>query len=173
MKNSISKKIQPLTEQEFKQLFDRHFDTIRNYIYYRSGNADLATDIVQDVFLRLWEKQPIYQEKENTGLLYKMASDEFISRYRRKQLEIKYTKSLTFNLKGVSPEEELQYKELQQMYEKALSNLSEKQRVVFLMSRMDGLKYREIAERLEISVKAVEKRMKNTLAFLRFNLLEK
>ncbi|HZL11179.1 MAG TPA: sigma-70 family RNA polymerase sigma factor [Prolixibacteraceae bacterium] len=162
-----------MTDQEFKKLFDEHFDAIRNYIYYRSGDADLATDIVQDVFLRLWEKQLIYQKKENKGLLYKMANDEFISRYRRKQLEIKYTKSLAFSLNGVSPEEELQYKELQQMYEKALSNLSEKQRVVFLMSRMDGLKYHEIAERLGISIKAVEKRMKNTLAFFKFNLLTK
>ncbi|WP_235934126.1 RNA polymerase sigma factor [Sunxiuqinia indica] len=160
-----------LTKQEFKQLFDRYFDGIRNYIYYRSGDVDLATDLAQDVFLKLWEKQVDFNEKPNVGLLYKMASDEFISRYRRQQLEISYQKGLTFNLHEVTPENELEEKELQAEYEKALAGLSEKQRVVFLMSRMDGLKYSEIADRLNISMKAVEKRMKYALDDLRKKLL--
>jgi len=159
-----------LTKHEFKQLFDRHFDAIRNYIYYRSGDAELSTDIAQDVFLRLWEKQTEYRERENVGLLYKMAADEFISRYRRQQVELGYLKSLSFKLHDVPPDEELQYKELQQKYEAALADLSDKQRVVFLMSRSDGLKYHEIAERLGVSVKAVEKRMKYALDFLKLKL---
>lgn len=159
-----------MTKQEFKQLFDRHFDAVRRYIYYRSGDGDLATDIAQDVFLRLWEKQPDYRERENVGLLYKMAGDEFVSRYRRQQLELNYKNSLPFQLYDISPEEELQYKELQQRYEEALSSLPEKQRVAFLMSRMDGLKYHEIADRLNISVKAVEKRMNLALGFLKLKL---
>lgn len=160
-----------MTKQDFKQLFDQHFDAIRNYIFYRSGDADLATDLAQDVFMRLWEKQSDYNERENVGLLYKMAKDEFISRYRRKQVELGYLKSLTFKLHDVAPDEELQYEELQQRYEKALAALSEKQRVVFLMSRTDGLKYHEIAERLGVSVKAVEKRMKYALDYLKLKLI--
>jgi RNA polymerase sigma-70 factor (ECF subfamily) len=78
-------------------------------------------------------------------------------------LELNYKNSLAFSLADVSPEEEMEYKELQQRYKKALAGLPEKQRVVFLMSRVDGLKYHEIADRLNISVKAVEKRMKNAL----------
>lgn len=144
-------------------MFDQNFDAIRNYIYYRSGDPDLATDLAQNVFLRLWEKQPDYHAKATVGLLYKMAGDEFVSQYRRQKLALNYKNSLAFSMEDVSPEEELEYKELQQRYEKALAGLPEKQRVVFLMSRMDGLKYHEIAERLHISVKAVEKRMKNAL----------
>ena len=159
-----------LTKNEFKQLFDKHFDTIRRYLYYRSGDADLSTDLAQDVFLRLWEKGLDYHERENTGLLYKMAGDEFVSRYRRQKMELNYKKSLSFQIRDASPEDELQYRELQQSYEKALADLPEKQRVVFLMSRMDGLKYYEIAERLKISVKAVEKRMKLALGFLKLKL---
>lgn len=66
-----------------------------------------------------------------------------------------------------SPEKILEYKELKSKYELALSRLSEKQRVVFLMSRTEDFKYSEIAERLNLSVKAVEKRMKNALGFLK------
>lgn len=162
-----------MTPQEFKLLFDQNFDSIRNYIFYRLGDADLSTDIVQDVFMRLWEKQIEFRPKENIGLLYKMAGDEVVNIYRRKEVKKTYIKSISFNLKGISPEDELQYKELQLRYEKALSNLSDKQRTVFLMSRTDELKYHEIAERLGISIKSVEKRMKNALAFLKFNLLVK
>lgn len=162
-----------MTPQEFRILFDQHFDPIRNYIYYRSGDADLSTDIVQDVFMRLWEKKIDFKLKENVGLLYKMANNEFVSLYRRKKLELNYSKTITFKLDGISPENEMEYKELQQMYEEALTKLTDQQRVVFLMSRKDGLKYHEIAERLGISVKAVEKRMKHALDYFKLNLIMK
>jgi len=74
---------------------------------------------------------------------------------------------------NVTAEDEVQFKELQQSYRSALAALPEKQRVVFMMSRMEEMKYHEIAERLNLSVKAVEKRMKNALEFLRQALIQK
>ncbi len=91
----------------------------------------------------------------------------FITRHRRAKLEMSYLGSLKNNEVSSSPEDELKDKELFENYKKALSSLSEKQRTVFLMSRMEGLKYQEIAERLKISVKAVEKRMTATLTYLK------
>lgn len=157
-----------MNREIFKQLFDRYFDELRAYVYYRSGDRELATDIAQEVFMRLWEKQVIVDKEKIAGLLYKMARDLFISKYRRIMVERHYEKR--FNLRfgqEQSPEDQMQYKELKNKYELALANLPEKQRTVFLMSRMEDMKYYEIAERLDISVKAVEKRMKNALAYLR------
>lgn len=159
-----------LTAQEFKQLFDDHFDAIRRYLYYRSGDRELATDLAQEAFMRLWEKQLVFQPKENLGLLYKMASDLFVSRYRHQQIEWQYLRKLELNMQDESPEEQLEYEEIRERYEKALGALSEKQRTVFLMSRIDGLKYHEIAARLDISQKAVEKRMSAALSELKTKL---
>jgi len=158
-----------LTQEEFKELFDAHFDAIRNYVYYRSGDPELATDIAQDTFMRLWEKKYLVKPDNIKGLLYKMASDLFVSSYRRHKLAVNFSIKQHHNSRNQeeSPEAQLQYKELEERYETALRRMPEKQRTVFLMSRMDELKYHEIAASLGLSVKAVEKRMKNALAFLK------
>lgn len=44
-----------ISKAEFKQLFDRHFDQIRTFIFYRCGNTDMASDMAQDVFMKVWE----------------------------------------------------------------------------------------------------------------------
>ena len=82
---SNPKYLSPLTQEEFKQLFDNYFDPIRNYIYYRSGNKELATDVTQEVFLRIWEKQPLFINGNAKALLYKIAGDIFVSEYRKQK----------------------------------------------------------------------------------------
>ncbi|MBK3516626.1 RNA polymerase sigma-70 factor [Carboxylicivirga marina] len=159
-----------MKREDFKSLFNEQFDPLRNYIYYRCGDAELATDIAQDVFMKLWEKKLDKPPKELIGLLYKMAKDAFISKYRRSKTEQEFIARPPDNAESQSPEEELNYKELKRTYERALKEMPEIQREVFMMSRVEELKYHEIAERLELSIKAVEKRMKNALQFLRQEL---
>lgn len=156
-----------MTKEAFKQCFDQWFDELRSYITYRCCDEELATDIVQETFVKLWQKDLEYMEGQTKGLLYKMANELWISHYRKLQSEKKY--KLSFRWKsGQNPtEEQLYYEELKTKYEIALSGLPEKRREVFLMSRMEQLTYPEIAEKLEISVKAVEKRMGLALEELR------
>ena len=161
-----------MTKEEFKKLFDSYFDPVRSYLFYRGADKELASDLAQDVFLRVWEKQFILDPKTALPLLYKIAGNMFVSRYRREVLQQNYMKNLQYDRPDLSPEEHLWYKELKQNYTKALAGLSEKQRTVFLMSRMEGLKYHEIAERLNITIKAVEKRMSITLDYLKKVLLK-
>jgi RNA polymerase sigma factor (sigma-70 family) len=156
-----------LEKEAFRELFDRYFDDIRKYLFYRSGNEALATDLAQDTFLRIWEKQVDVDPLRIKGLLLKIASDLFVSSYRKQQSSFSFFNHFQVNEKSLTPEDELNYQELKNAYEKALANMPEKQRTVFLMNRVDELKYHEIADQLGLSVKAVEKRMGLALVHLR------
>jgi RNA polymerase sigma-70 factor (ECF subfamily) len=159
-----------LTRQEFKYLFDTHFEQLRSYIFYRGADEALASDIAQEAYIKFWEKNADFNEKKNLGLLYKMAHDLFIDAYRKKKLANKYAESLDFSWHNISPENEAEYKELASKYKEALQEMKEEQRIAFLMNRRDELSYSEIAERLDLSVKAIEKRISKALAFLRQKL---
>jgi RNA polymerase sigma-70 factor (ECF subfamily) len=160
-----------VNKEQFKSLFDRYFDDIRRYLYYRSGDEALSTDLAQDTFMRIWEKEMVLMPDSDTGLLYKIAGDLFVSHTRREKLRKEAPDRIRFEPGSRTPEEELEFRELQEKYEKALVKLPENQRIVFLMSRMEELTYPEIAARLSLSVKAVEKRMTGALARLRKEII--
>lgn len=162
-----------LKKEEFKKLFDTYFDDVRRYILYRSGDENVASDIAQDTFLRIWEKRMIINPKTVKGLLFKIANDLFISRYRRKQIAFNFFNTFEPNHQSNTPEDELNYKELKDAYDTALKSMPEKQRVVFLMNRIDELKYREIADQLGLSIKAIEKRMSLALDHLKKQMKDK
>ncbi|MGD1895161.1 MAG: RNA polymerase sigma factor [Cyclobacteriaceae bacterium] len=156
-----------MTREELKKCFDQWFDELRNYVAYRCCDAELATDIVQDAYVKIWEKNLQYHPQKTRGLLYKIASDLWVSHYRKTHSEAKHRLSLSLNQQSNDTEDQLYYRELKAQYEQALIALPEKKRVVFLMSRMDDMTYPEIAARLNISVKAVEKRITQALQELR------
>lgn len=155
-----------MTKEQLKHIYDQYGIAIRNYVYYRSGDATISDDITQETFIKVWEKQFIYDIKKTKSLLYKIANGLFIDHVRKNKIETEYVEELKFKIKTEvqqSDDNEILLLKCQ----KALTSLSAKERIVFLMSRKDELKYREIAERLSISVKAVEKRMSLALKKLR------
>jgi len=162
-----------LRKEAFKNIFDTYFDDVRRYILYRSGNEELATDIAQETFMRIWEKKIDIDKDRIKGLLFKIASDLFISHYRRDKVAFNFFNTFEPDKRSITPEDEYSYQELKKAYEKALKLMPENQRTVFLMSRVDELKYKEIAETLGLSVKAIEKRMNLALQHLKTNMAEK
>lgn len=161
-----------LSKEEFKNIFDLHFDAIRSYVYYRCGDMELASDVAQDVFMKLWEKRHVLNGYPVKPLLYKMASDCYIDNYRKQLCRMNYEQSIVPEQDYVlTPDEELSFSELTATYARALEQMPEKQRTTFLMSREEGMKYTEIADNLNVSVKAVEKQVSAALRFLKMKLL--
>jgi RNA polymerase sigma-70 factor (ECF subfamily) len=123
--------------------------------------------------MKLWEKGLAFEEGGTKSLLYKMASDAFVSHYRKTQVVAKYEQTMELKVESNDPQKQLEYEELHGQYLNALSTMNDKQREVFLMNRSEEMTYKEIAERLDLSVKAVEKRMSQALSFLRERLIKK
>jgi len=154
----------------FKNIFDKYYDNIRNFLYYRSGNIETAEDLLQDVFLRLWENKEKIREESVGGYLYTIAANLIKNHYRRNEISYQFINSLTQKNNSESPEFLMEMQEFDHRLQQTLAAMPEKSRDVFLMNRIDGLTYGEIADRLQLSIKAVEKRMHKALLFLKEHL---
>jgi RNA polymerase sigma-70 factor (ECF subfamily) len=150
-------------------IYDTHFDDLRRYLIYRSGNQDLSGDIAQNVFMKVWTKKIEIASGNIKSLLFKMATDEFISHIRRKKVEKEYTESIDLRL-ILEPDNNDDLLEKKVLFQKALNQLPEKQKTALLMNKMQGLTYKEIAEVLNLSQKAIEKRIGLALKALKQNL---
>ena len=158
-----------MTAKDFKMIYDTHFDDLRRYLIYRSGNQDLSGDIAQNVFMKVWTKKIEIASGNIKSLLFKMATEEFISHIRRKKVEKEYTESIDLRLIR-EPDNNDDLLEKKVLFQKALNQLPEKQKTALLMNKMQGLTYKEIAEVLNLSQKAIEKRIGLAFKALKQNL---
>jgi RNA polymerase sigma-70 factor (ECF subfamily) len=148
-----------INQIEFDQIFEEWYNPVRNFIYYKSGDLQIAEDITQDAFLKIWEKRESIKILTVKSLLYKIAGNMFLNRQEHKKVLFKFINDYQVNEFSDAPDYELEMKEF-----------DEKNRVVFLMNRIDDLTYNEIAMNMGLSVKAVEKRMGKALSFLKEKL---
>ncbi|WP_367592026.1 RNA polymerase sigma factor [Aquimarina sp. 2201CG1-2-11] len=151
----------------FTKLFESHAESVRNFIYYKCGDKQQAEDVMQEAFIKLWDncKKVIFEKSK--GFLCTVANNLFLNQVARKKVRLEYTKLPHRNSNIESPDFIMEEKEFMDKLQAAIAELSEAQREVFLLNRIDKKTYNEIAEMLGISVKAVEKRMHNALKQLR------
>ena len=152
-----------IEKQEFVEMFNRLYTPVRNFIYYQTGDKDFADDIAQDTFSKVWEKRESVRHETAKSLVYKIASNLCKNRFEHNKVVLEFASNYQQTEVTASPEFELEMNEFNDRLKNAINNLSENNRTVFLMNRIDGFTYNEIAENLGISVKAIEKRMKNAL----------
>jgi RNA polymerase sigma-70 factor (ECF subfamily) len=153
-------------ERLYTQLFRTHSKTVFNYIYYKFGNEEKARDAVQEAFVRLWENCAKVTPQKAKSFVYTVANNLYLNVLKAEKVRLKHRKEGgTTTLQD--PEFILQEKEFREKLENALSALPENQRTTFLLNRIDGKKYAEIAEIEGVSVKAIEKRMHLALKSLR------
>ncbi len=151
----------------FSAFFESHADALRNYIYYKSGDTGFAEDTVQESFLRLWNncaKVPLSKAK---SFLYTTATNIFRDLLKHKKVQLKFAEKPAQTSTSQDPEYLMQEKEFKSKLDQVINSLPDDQRTVFLMNRIDKLKYREIAEILGLSQKTIEKRMHNALLIIR------
>lgn len=164
--NSYKNK-EKLTAQEFERAFDLYYTNVRNFLYYKTSQSQLAEDVAQDAFVKLWETRDKIDKSSIKAYVFTIANNLAINQLKRDQLKFKFLK-LQGDKKDIkTPEYLMEMQEFDQKLQDTLAKVPDGAREVFLMNRIDGLKYREIAEMLGLSMKAIEKRMSNALAILR------
>lgn len=151
----------------FEDLYSSHSKSLYNFIYYKCGNEDQAEDLVQEAFIKMWNNCAKVIFEKAKSFLYTVANNMFLNEVAHKKVVLKYNQIPTTDSTNEDPEFILEEKEFMVKLQNAISDLTDGQREVFLMSRIDKKSYKEIAELLNISVKAVEKRMHGALLKMR------
>jgi RNA polymerase sigma-70 factor (ECF subfamily) len=154
-------------EKKFSEFFLNQSKNLNNYIYYKCGNLELAKDIVQDAFLKFWNNCEKVIPGKAKSYLYTIANNIFLNEFAKSTVVLKFKSHKTPDITNQNPEYLMEEKQFGDKLQNAISKLTEAQRIAFLMNRIDGKKYAEIAEILDISVKGVEKRIHGALVSLR------
>jgi len=155
-------------ERLFASFFKANAKILANYLYYKFGNADVAHDVAQDAFIKLWENCANVPPEKAKSYVYTVANNASLNQIAHQKVVLNYAKGVVPNRHSPeNPEFVLEEAQFKTKLERAIAQLSEGQRTAFLMNRIDGKKYSEIAEMLNISVKAVEKRISGALVSLR------
>lgn len=141
--------------------------TLHNYLFYKTGNDAAAKDLTQEAFTKLWQNCKAVLPGKAQGYVFMIAKNLLLNQYKHQKVVLQHESIPRTDRSNESPEFLLEEKELKEKLENAIASLPEKQREVFLMSRIDKKTYKEIAVALDISKQAVEKRMYNALDKLR------
>ena len=139
----------------FERFYNLYYDQVFRFAYYCLGEKEACREVVTDVFFSVWQSRKRLKDIDNidTYLYISVRNESFRFQARNKDLNrvsLNELLPLMEEEDDGSPEEHLELKEMREMLDKAIDELPEKCRLVFLMSREEGLKTKEIAEILSV-----------------------
>jgi RNA polymerase sigma-70 factor (ECF subfamily) len=162
-------------DASFEVFFKKHFLPLCAFCQFKYGlDLDMAREMVHSGFIKLWDaRNNLAPGVSPRNYLYKIISNNILDNIKHQKIRQQYVQ---FMLQSAPEDaatdgfENIDVKQLQAEINAAIGELPEQMRRIFEMSRFEGLKYGEIAERLNISVKTVETQISRALAKLREKL---
>lgn len=157
----------------FTELYNRHKDKLYSFSMNMVGSPEKASDLVHDVFLKIWEQRSKLECKEIfSGYLYTMVGNFCIDHFRKFAREAVLNRKLAEIEKAnlETPESDLLYRDLQNKVQQAINKLPPRQREIYILHREERLKYNEIAQRLNLSVSTVENHFSRAIVSIRMFL---
>ncbi|MCR8668732.1 sigma-70 family RNA polymerase sigma factor [Aestuariibaculum sp. M13] len=159
--NKLIAQIKTGNKLAFKQLFDNYYETLCLYLVNFTNNKQAAENLIQIVFINFWNKRSSIEINSSVkNYLRKMAYREFLMDLRKNKKEASILETLKYDAlieANVPTEEELANKNERLLF--IISQLPDRCQEVLIL-KMDGMKYKDIAEKLEISTKTVESQIR-------------
>lgn len=179
--NIVKPYIQKPYEYNFEKLYSAYFTKLVRFASEFVLSTEDAENIIQDIFIYLWEHQEILKNISNlNAFLFVLVKNKCIDFIRQKKLqeqkmeEFESVMEKEFQLKIYALQEfdenALSTDDIEKILDDAINSLPEKCREIFILSRMEALKHKEIAERLNISSKTVENQITTAIKKLRIEL---
>lgn len=150
---------EPSADQHLHTLYERHHGWLQQWLRGRLGNAWDAADLAQDTFLRVLLKQELLELRTPRAFLRTIARGLVIDHWRREELERAYLESIAHLPEAETPSAETREMllELLESIARLLDGLKPKVRSAFLLAQCEGLPHAQVAERLGVSVRSVER----------------
>lgn len=163
-----SDKLRQTARQPFEHYFNLHFEGLHRYAYTLLNDNEKARDVVQNVFLKLWEKQQgLDEERSVRSYLYTAVYHDCLNLIRHEKVKRRYAAEPQPLSTSADP---VIHRELQQQIRETVEQLPPQCRLIFLKSRSEQKKYAEIAAELDLSVKTVEAQIGKALRILKEKL---
>jgi len=163
-------------EANFEQAFKLHFKSLHAYACTMLRDAVAAEEIVQTIFVRLWEKRTDLTIREKlSSYLYQAVHNESLNYLKQLKRKSAYQSHVMHRHTPPNKEkasERINLSELELRLEKAINELPEQCRTIFQLSRFEELKHREIAGKLNLSIKTVENQLGKALKLMRLKLMD-
>jgi len=159
--------------KSFEQAYYSWSEKIYTFVFRQCNSEEIADEVVQQVFVRLWEKRENLSLEHSLNIqLFRMSRTIFIDELRRAARARHYLDELQQKKTQNFTEDNFEGKETLQMVNNAIESMPPVRKQVFLMSRIEHLSHQQIAEKLGISPKTVENHINLALKYLRrFTLL--
>jgi len=154
----------------FEKIYSQYWKKLYLYAFNVLQEREICEDIVQEIFIDLWTKKHDVQISDLNSYLYQSVRYQIFNHFRRS----KYKKQLLEKFNQVSMEYKIheiyEKKEMKVHIKNAVSRLPEQRRLIFQMSRYEGLSNKEISENLNISLQTVKNQISESLKFIRTSL---
>ncbi|MGF6850235.1 RNA polymerase sigma-70 factor (family 1) [Chitinophaga sp. W3I9] len=161
-------------EEAFTQLFFLYRHKLYSFLLRLTESPEMTEDVIQDVFLKLWkDRENLVNIEQFGGYVYRMAQHQALNAFRRMAKETLILAELTRTIKDAAPADaadNLSVREVREKLQYALDHLPPKQKLVYTLSREQGLKHEEIARQLNISPSTVNNHMIAALRTIRQQL---
>ena len=170
--NGLIGKMKQGDRESFNQIFRRYYAPLVRFCVRFVADADMAAEIVQDLFVKLWSsREKITFTSSFESYMLRSVRNAAITYINKERAHAETNMAIyTDESDANDPSETLQSNNLEVSYRKILAAMPEKRREVFLASRFEGLKYAEIADKLGLSTKTVEAHMSAAIKQLREGL---